>query len=149
MIQRKQTLFLLLAFVAAVVCLSLPVGYFEPEAMGTSLVMTNLWITGETGTRLVLPLFISLLLTCPLMLWAILAYRKRRLQARLCMWCMVLNVVWYALHIVYGYGIGVEGMAFRPAFAFCLPLVSSALLLMARKGILDDERLVRSADRIR
>ena len=30
-----------------------------------------------------------------------------------------------------------------------LPAVSAILCLMARKGIMDDERLVRAADRIR
>ena len=34
-------------------------------------------------------------------------------------------------------------------FASCLPLVALILVLMARKGVSDDEKLVRAADRIR
>jgi hypothetical protein len=30
-----------------------------------------------------------------------------------------------------------------------LPIISAMLIFMARKGILDDEKLVRAADRIR
>ena len=42
-----------------------------------------------------------------------------------------------------------EGTTFKPAFAACLPLVTIILYLLARAGIIADEKLVRAADRIR
>ena len=37
MIQRKQSLFLLVAVIAYVLCLFLPVGIIQPEGMGTAI----------------------------------------------------------------------------------------------------------------
>lgn len=49
MIQRKQSVFLLLAFIASVVCLCLPLGSFEPQAMGVGFKMYNLMVMLGTG----------------------------------------------------------------------------------------------------
>ena len=49
MIQRKQSVFLLIAFIASVVCLCLPIGSFEPQAMGVSFKMYNLMVMLGTG----------------------------------------------------------------------------------------------------
>ena len=50
MIQRIQTVYLALAFILTAVCLSLPVGVFSPEGMGTDTVMFNLWKVTPEGT---------------------------------------------------------------------------------------------------
>mgnify|MGYP000988221704 FL=1 len=34
-------------------------------------------------------------------------------------------------------------------FAACLPLIAIIMVVLARKGVADDEKLVRAADRIR
>jgi hypothetical protein len=52
----------------------------------------------------------------------------------------VLVFVWYILLAVYqSYVTTIDA----------LPLVDAILIFLARKGILDDEKLVRAADRIR
>ena len=148
MIQRKQTIFLILALGVVVACMMLPVGRFEPEGMGTGAAMTNLFVVRQPLSWTV-SMFVVLLLTCPLTLWAIFAYKNRKFQAKLCTVNIVLLLVWVLLFCISGFVIGIDKMTFHPAFAACLPAVAIILQLMARRGIIADEKLVRSADRIR
>ena len=61
-------------------------------------------------------------------------------QARFCLAGLFVIFAWYI-------GIAVlEGVA---GFVESLPMVNAILIFLARKGILDDEKLVRAADRIR
>lgn len=150
MIQRKQTIYLLLALIAVVACLSLQIGSFEPSTMGAPLQMFNLFVIGD-GAQVpaVWPLFSLLVVAATLILLTIFTYKNRKRQARLCVCNILLCIAWAAYYAVVGWGIGIDGTAFRPAFAAGLPVVSIILLVMARNGVLADERLVRAADRIR
>ena len=151
MIQRKQTVFLLLALVASVVCLCLPIGRFMPESMGLGTEMYNLWIVDKTTGACqysVWALFAVLIVTCPVTLVAIFAYNNRRQQMRYCVFNMLLFIGWYVVYAVFALTSG-NGAKFHPSFACCLPFVAFVLTLLARKGISDDEKLVRAADRIR
>ena len=112
MIQRKQTVFLLLAAILAVVC----------------LVVRWQWIDIVQGLSALLSTF------------TIFQYKKRLQQAKLCLLGIALIFMWYILVAVYqGYLNTIDA----------LPMVNAMLIFMARKGILDDEKLVRAADRIR
>ena len=151
--QRIQTVYLLLALIATIVCLWLPLGQFVPETMGGNTVMFNLWNVMPDGTRDfggVWPLFVLLLLTCPLNLWAIFAYKNRKLQVRLCLVCVSLIFLWvcYGIGIVRGQNMGFES-TFRYSLTAALPLVAFVFYMLARHGIIKDEKLVRSMDRIR
>ncbi|MBR1400561.1 MAG: DUF4293 domain-containing protein [Prevotella sp.] len=150
MIQRKQTLFLLLAVIVNIICLCLPVGKFIPEGMGVADQMFNLWIITGSGVRdfSVWALFAILLLTCPIAIAAIFMYRNRMLQARLCLFNMLLLLGWIIVYAVFSFTRG-EQATFQPMFAACLPFISLILHFLAHRGIIADERLVRSMDRIR
>ena len=112
MIQRKQTVFLLLACILALVC------FF----------MRLQWIDALQ------------VVSAALSAYTIFLYRRRMVQARFCLAGLFVIFAWYI-------GIAVlEGVA---GFVESLPMVNAILIFMARKGILDDEKLVRSADRIR
>ena len=112
MIQRKQTVFLLLACILALVC------FF----------MRLQWIDALQ------------VVSAALSAYTIFLYRRRVVQARFCLAGLFVIFAWYI-------GIAVlEGVA---GFVESLPMVNAILIFMARKGILDDEKLVRSADRIR
>ena len=65
MIQRKQTVFLLLALIVTLVCLCLPVGKFVPQTMGVDMPMYNLWLVDGNGGHdfSVWPTFAILLIT--------------------------------------------------------------------------------------
>ena len=112
MIQRKQTVFLLLACILALVC------FF----------MRLQWIDALQ------------VVSAALSAYTIFLYRRRVVQARFCLAGLFVIFAWYI-------GIAVlEGVA---GFVESLPMVNAILIFLARKGILDDEKLVRSADRIR
>lgn len=151
MIQRKQTLYLLLSLIVTVVCLCMPVAMLEPQGMGLSTLIYNLGtVVPDQGiTFSNWPLFALLVVTIPLEACAIFLYRKRPLQAILCAWSMVFCLAWYvyyAFALLNGFG---QEYTFHLQFAACLPLVAIIALVLARRGIIHDEKLVRSADRIR
>ena len=152
MIQRKQTIFLLIAFILTVVCLCLPIGRWQSVGMGMDTVMYNLWITDlKTGVLdfSVAPLFGVLLITCPINLLTVFLYKNRILQSRLCMVNIVLIAIWYASYITYGLVLPHPHATFRFSFTACIPLFVGIFYIMAHRGILTDERLVQAANRIR
>ena len=150
MIQRKQTIFLLLAVIAMMACLCMPVGKFMSGTMQSDSVMYNLWLTQADGSKnfAVWSLFAIGLITITVSIAAIFTYMNRRLQARLCVFNILLCIGWYAVYVVFTQTLCSKG-AFKPEVAACFPLVGIILYILARKGIMDDERLVRAADRIR
>lgn len=151
MIQRKQTLFLILAFIATILCLSMPIGSIEPKGMGLSPVLFNLGLSAQgAGFDFgYIPLFVLLIITCPIALFAIFLYKKRKVQAKLCVVNIIFNVLWYAyLAYCWKYKLPADDN-FNLFWATVLPLISIILYAFARNGILHDERLVKAADRIR
>ena len=116
MIQRKQTLFLLVAVILGMV-------HFQS------------WI-----------LFGMQILASSISLIAIFLFKRRPLQASLCMVAMFVNLLWYvALAVLINMGKLPEAL---PMTA-CLPIIAAIFCLLARRGIIADEKLVRAADRLR
>ena len=151
MIQRVQTIYLALAFILTAVCLSLPIGVFSPVGMGADTMMYNLWkLQPEGGLSFtVWPLFVILLVTCPIALVTIFMFRNRKLQSSLCLCNILLDLCWVVGFVLYGYVFKADDVTFRPAFAACFPVIAIILYMLARRGIIKDEKLVRAADRIR
>ena len=113
MIQRIQTVWLLLAFVALVVC-----AVFEPMS----------YLKGMVGAMAVVALGVVFL------------FKNRPRQANLCAVLMGLGVVYY---------IALAVMQLALEWYCALPMVAVFFLFLARKGIVKDEKLVKSLDRIR
>ena len=151
MIQRKQTLYLLLALIATTICLCLPIGTFVPTGMGVDMPVYNLWVVTPSGHDFsVWVLFFLLLLTCPITIAAIFLYKNRKVQAKLCLLNILLMVLWYTFYVFYALTLGDDLQAtFHFEVIAFLPFVALLLYILARKGILADEALVRSMDRIR
>ena len=146
MIQRKQTLFLLMAFVLTIVCSCCQIGSLVSNM--SSVDLYNLWLVDETGQHSFSswPLLAVLILASLLSLVTIFLYHKRKLQAQLCLFHMLLLVLWYVVLAVLPQSLGGSLVLAWPAV---LPAVAIILSFMARKGVLADEKLVRSLDRIR
>ena len=148
MSQRKQTLFLLAAVVLLVACMCMQVAtLFSDSGMDFARVY-NLWLTDGQGHHSFrsAPLFVCLMLTALLSLVNIFMYTRRKLQASLCLVGMFLLVCWYVSLTVLPQ---VTGGIIHHEWPSVLPAIGIVLLFMARKGILADEKLVRSLDRIR
>ena len=112
MIQRKQTVFLLLAAILALVCFFVRLQWID------ALQVVSASLSGYT----------------------IFLYRRRIRQAK---WCVA------GLLVIFAWYIGLAVLEGRIGTVEGLPMVNAILIVMARKGILDDEKLVRAADRIR
>lgn len=152
MIQRKQTLYLIISVILAVICLCLPIGYFISETMIPDHALYNLWQTTAEGTHDFSKgaLFALLLATCPISVAAIFMYNNRKRQRQLCLINMLCIILWYTLYIYTGF-IADNGnsIQFRVTAIAAFPAASFILNIMARKAILDDEKLIKSVDRIR
>ncbi|MCD8296002.1 MAG: DUF4293 domain-containing protein [Prevotella sp.] len=152
MIQRKQTVFILLAVALTIVCLSLPLCRFTAiDDIGNETVMYNLWLTNAEGAHdlSVWALFAILLVTCPIGLFTIFAFHNRIAQSRLCAFNILLIIGWYAVFVILMLAFSHSLGDWHIAAACVFPLVSAILYFIARKAILADEALVRAADRIR
>jgi hypothetical protein len=81
---------------------------------------------------------------------AIFLFRRRALQMRVCTFCIILLLGWYVTYVAFAYLVG-EGLVgeFRPKVWAAVPAINSILLYLAFRGILHDEMLVRSLDRLR
>lgn len=128
MIQRIQTLYLLLCLVLTSVCV-----YFEVGAEKHSWALTVIMCI--TGIFEVLGIFL---------------FRRRALQMRICTFCIILLVGWYLALVAFAYIMG-DGLVgeYRPQLWASIPAINAILLYLAFRAILHDELLVRSLDRLR
>lgn len=115
MIQRKQTLFLLIAVILGMV-------HFQS------------WV-----------LFGMQILASAISLIAIFLFKRRPMQANLCLAAILVNLAWYvALAVTMQ-----QGAAESLPITVCMPIIAAILCLLARRGVMADEKLVKAADRLR
>ena len=84
MIQRKQTIYLLLALVCLIVCLCMPLATYEYKGMGSDYVWYNLGRMQEGNLQISPVPFVGLVIADALTLCNIFLYKRRMVQARLC-----------------------------------------------------------------
>lgn len=153
MIQRIQTIYLLLAAVLAGVCLCGNIGYLISPEGAVVADLTNLRITtladGESRYQL-WALSAVLGITIVLQLFGIFLFKARALQMRLCSFCMILLVGWYLAYAAFAWLLASDLEAsFRPSFFAAIPAVNLILMYLSFRGIWKDEMLVKSLDRLR
>ena len=145
MIQRKQTIFLLLALVAIVLSFFFPILGVD-GAVGQEDLLFNLKAVGS-GVSGNIGLFIVMVVAFLLDGVAIFAYKQRGKQMKLILCGLLLMLVWYALLAI---GLDWSNLRLYHWHVSCvLPLVAIILNLMAYKGVKSDDELVKSMDRIR
>lgn len=154
MIQRIQTLYLLIAAALLVVMLFVPLAWFASEAGMFNLYAFSLQSAdgGEAQSTLYLGILLLLALLLPLV--TIFLYRRRLLQIRLCVVEMVFLVGTVIMEAIYYFlsrrvfsELALHNQGFKPAIV--LPIVALFFTFLAARAIFRDEMLVRSADRIR
>ena len=149
MIQRIQTVYLLLSALLLGLMFFLPLAH----AIGPENSVFRIMVWGYDD-----PIVNSLTLAATTLLGAtivleiitVFRYKKRRLQKRLCTAQIVLLLLTAGVTALYLKSFGEEGfgpVALSVTAAF--PLVAAILTLLARRGIVKDDKLVRSLDRIR
>lgn len=152
MIQRIQTLYLFAAFVLCIVCLCSPIAHFMVRDSMEVVDMYNLWLVSE-GEHMFsfCPVMMGIMVIASAAVFLdIFIFRHRALQMRFATLCMILLVGWYIAYGIISYLLCAEMQAtWRPHWTAALPFAAIILLYLAFRGILKDEMLVRSLDRLR
>ncbi len=148
MIQRIQSLYLLLSTILGIVCLCMPLGNFMLQGAHFAT-MHNLWMNiDQERLYSCYPLFVVLLLSTLLTFVSIFMYKTRALQMRTATLTIVLMVGWYACLAYFAYSSEQE-VSFRPTVWAALPFTMIVLNYLAFRGIMRDEMLIRSLNRLR
>ena len=152
MIQRIQSVYLLLVAVLLVVAACLPVGTFV-ETGGVSLhSFKPLGLTLADGEfQSTWGLFCILLLSAIIAFATIFLFRNRMLQIRMTIFNSILLIGYYMAAVVFVFILKgkIEASVFRLGWALCLPAVCIVLNYLAFRAIYKDEVLVKAADRLR
>ncbi|MCD7899183.1 MAG: DUF4293 domain-containing protein [Bacteroides sp.] len=149
MIQRIQTVYLLLVVALLITALCLPLGTFVSTEM-VNYKFTNLGVTQADNFYSTWGLFSILLLSAIISFATIFLFKNRILQLRMTIFSTILLVGYYITFLVFLFNIKSSlGASFQINWALCLPLISIILNYLAIRAIGKDEVLVKAADRLR
>lgn len=151
MIQRIQTVYLLIVAILSVVMMFLPVGSFVGADYSVPPIeFTNLAVVAVDGTANYAPwaLFVLLVAIAVISAVTIFLYKKRMLQIRLTVFNCVLLVGYYATLITFVFMLKGD-CRYVPSWTVCLPFVSLVLSWLAIRAIGKDEMLVKAYERLR
>ncbi len=154
MIQRIQSLYLLLVSALMAVALFAPLAWFAGDAGEFRLHAFSLRLLGGEAVQPTLCMGLLFVLAGLLPFATIFCFRRRLLQLRLCIveavllvGALVMEGVYYFLSWRVFAGLAFHMQGFCVSIA--LPLVCLLFVWLAARAILHDELLVRAADRIR
>ena len=154
MIQRIQTLYLLLAALLTGACLFLPLAHYTDGTAEYTL-RASMLSDGESVSMLpTLYLCILMALSTLLPFVTIFLFKHRLLQVRLCVVELVLLAGCVIMEGIYCY-LAYRAVSELPFGAVSigvwtiLPLIAIVFVVLAFRAIFRDEMLVRSLDRIR
>lgn len=158
MIQRIQSVYLAIAGIALIVLYFLPVASFLSELSYLEFYITHLdsltpGVVPLIKNTLILPLgvFNGFIILATFM--SIFFYQKRTMQLKIVRLSILMNLILISLiFFVYspliGRSIGTEA-DYSNGYGMYMTLISLIMLVLANRGIIKDEKLVRSADRLR
>lgn len=149
MIQRIQTVYLLVVAILMVVMMSLPVGSFVASDY-TATVFNNLSLVAPDETADYEPwaMFAILMVSAVVTLGTIFLYKKRMLQIRLTIFNIILLLGYYGTLVTFVFMLKGEN-SFTPSWTVILPLISIILDWLAIRAIGKDEMLVKAYERLR
>jgi len=152
MIQRIQTLFLLLALVCMAVFYFVPFGSLELTTdAGISDIPMGLYGVdfGEEHYS-TLPLLILLSFVVLTLVFTIFLFKHRILQMRICVFNLILALGCSGLAFFFLYQASEKfATNYSTSILVVLPIVAAIFIALAIRGIAKDEALIRSIDRIR
>ena len=149
MIQRIQSVYLLVVTILMIICMCNPVGSIIASTNEISE-FGNLCITLPDGTKDYAPwaLFAILMVVAILSFVTIFLFKKRMLQIRLTIFISIMLIGYYLALVALALMLA-EGTSFTPSWIICLPFVAIVLNWLAIRGIGADEALVKAYDRLR
>lgn len=152
MIQRKQTIWLLISMLAWIILFFKPVIGFTGEGEGPWMLHAAGIREAETGKMVLqaIPLLILYILVLVLTLGSILLFKARNLQLRITLYTMILQILSYALIGLYIL-MGKKQLDADPRILFLsiVPLVSCFFSWLAFRGIRMDILMLKTLNRLR
>lgn len=155
MIQRKQTLYLLVAAVLMALTLLLPLATYFGQ--GSEFVLTGLSVTDITDPGAPVAAFTPIYLTILLALAALLPlviiflYKKRFLQVRLCFTetVLLIGAQGFVAYHVYNLYKSIDVVSWKIGIPSIFPLLALVFTILAIRAIVRDANLIKSLNRIR
>ena len=147
MLQRIQSIYLLLTVVLSIITLCLPIGTLIE---GNRLI--DVYFYGYTIEEKAVPLLPMMLGTLLLIVViagfaAIFLFKHRKVQLK------IANLISIMLFLFFATFVGLTQMeqfsGITPNWTIVLPFVSLICVMLAKRGIIKDENLIKAADRIR
>ena len=152
MIQRIQSVYLFLTACLLGLAMCLPMGQFIGADSVRTEVFEPLGVTLADGSFMYTwGLFVILLLSAIIAFCTIFLFRNRRLQLRMTVFNILLQIGFYVVFVVFVFALkeNLGAKSFQLGWALCLPAVSVIFSYLANHAIRRDEMLVRAADRLR
>ncbi len=152
MIQRIQSVYLLLVTILLVVAICLPIGQYIGTDGVTTHIFKPLGVMLADGTfQSTWGLFGILLLSAIIAFCTIFLFRNRMLQVRMTIFSSLLLIGYYIAFFVFMFMLksDLDAMNFQLGWALCLPVVCIILNYLAFRAIYRDELMVKAADRLR
>ena len=155
MIQRIQTVYLLAAAALMTLTLFMPLATYYGQ--GSEFVLNGMEVVNTTNPdaaeTVFQPVYLTVLLAISalLPLVVIFLYKRRFLQARLCFTETVLLlgsqgfIAYYVYHLYKSFDV----VSWKFGIPSVFPLVALVFVILAIRGIVRDDRLVKSLNRIR
>ncbi len=154
MIQRIQTIYMLLSSILVAMSIFMPLAYFATTGEFYDLYAAGLRDVDGVLVQRTIYMFLLLIACAVLPIVNIFLFNNRMLQIRLCIVEGVLLVganimmgVYYFLSYRLFSDFEIYTQGFKPALMF--PLIAILFCYLAAKAILSDELKIRSIDRIR
>lgn len=150
MIQRIQTIYLLLVTGVLVASMCLPMGHFVKLNLVPGYTFQPLGLEIEGTFYFTWGIFGILLLSAIVAFVAIFLYRNRVLQIRVSIFNSVLLLGYYAAFLTFMFVLKKDlNASFLISWALCLPLIAIVLNVLAIRAIGRDEVIVKATDRLR
>ena len=152
MIQRIQSVYLLIVTILLVMAMTMPVGQFIAADGVTAYIFKPLGVDlGEGNSISTWGMFVILLLNAIIAFATIFLFRNRMLQVRMTIFNIVLLLGYYLVFGTFLYFVkeDLANTTFQLGWALCLPAICIILNYLAFRAIFSDEVMVRAADRLR
>lgn len=150
MIQRIQSVYLLLVTGILIASMCLPMGYFQTLNLAPGYTFKPLGLEIDGTFYSTWGVFGILLLSAIVAVATIFLYKNRMLQIRMSIFNSILLVGYYAAFMTFMFVLKDDlNATFQLSWALCLPLIAIILNVLAIRAIGRDEVMVKAADRLR
>jgi len=155
MIQRVQSIYLTIVLILSLLCFFGSILHFSDESGNTVKLIVNGNMTDQNGQAAgqvanMWPITAILILISLLSLIVIFLFRNRKIQLIVALGVIILSagliiaLSWYCFNVISNFN-----MKIAPGINMAMPVFILVFSVLAYRGILKDDRLVKSYDRLR